>query len=693
MEKVTEFFGSDVFGDAVMKERLPEDVYKAIKKTAREGKSLDSSIADTVAAAMKEWAISKGATHFTHWFQPLTGITAEKHDSFIEPAASGVIMEFSGKELIKGETDGSSFPSGGLRATFEARGYTAWDPSSYAFVKDGSLCIPTAFCSFGGESLDKKTPLLRSMQAIDKAALRLLKLFGHENLKSVYPTVGAEQEYFLIDEKLYACREDLRFCSRTLFGAMPPKSQELSDHYYGVIKTRVSEFMKDLDAELWKKGIYSKTKHNEVAPSQHEMAPVFTTVNIATDHNQLTMEIMKKVAERHGMVCILHEKPFKGVNGSGKHNNWSLTTDKGVNLLNPGKTPSENKQFLLILCALIKAVDMHQDLLRLSVASAGNDHRLGAQEAPPAIISMFIGDDLTEILESVEKSQNYIEKDREQLDTGAVILPHILRDNTDRNRTSPFAFTGNKFEFRMPGATDSIACANTVINTIVADVFEEFADRLTNAEDFEAEVYNLIKETYKEHKRIIFSGDGYSKEWEKEALNRGLLNLKDTVSAFSHYCDAKNIELFARHGIYSETELRSRTMVLVQNYSKVIMIEGKTALSMLKSAILPAYSEYTAALITNANLKKSAGLKATYEKDVAKSLSEISEKIYEKMNQLNLVLERAKAETETFAQATVCRDEVIPLLEGIRALADSAEPLLAEDYQPFPTYKQLLFGI
>ena len=693
MEKVTEFFGCDVFGDAVMKERLPEDVYKAIKKTAREGKSLDSSIADTVAAAMKDWAISKGATHFTHWFQPLTGITAEKHDSFIEPAPTGVIMEFSGKELIKGETDGSSFPSGGLRATFEARGYTAWDPSSYAFVKDGSLCIPTAFCSFGGESLDKKTPLLRSMQAIDKAALRLLKLFGNDNLKSVYPTVGAEQEYFLIDENLYALREDLRFCSRTLFGAMPPKSQELSDHYYGVIKTRVSEFMKDLDVELWKKGIYSKTKHNEVAPSQHEMAPVFTTVNIATDHNQLTMEIMKKVAERHGMVCILHEKPFKGVNGSGKHNNWSLTTDKGVNLLNPGKTPCENKQFLLILCALIKAVDLHQDLLRLSVASAGNDHRLGAQEAPPAIISMFIGDDLTEILESIENSQNYIAKEREQLDTGAAILPHILRDNTDRNRTSPFAFTGNKFEFRMPGASDSIACANTIINTIVADVFEEFAARLEKAEDFESEVYELIKETYKEHKRIIFSGDGYSKEWEEEAEKRGLLNLKDTVSAFSHYCDKQNIELFARHGIYNETELRSRTMVLVQNYSKVVMIEGKTALSMLESAMLPAYSEYTAALINNANLKKSFGLKATYEKDVAKKLSEISEKIYAKMNQLNAVLDKAKAENDTFAQATVCRDEVIPALNEIRALADTAEPLLAEDYQPFPTYKQLLFGI
>ncbi len=693
MEKVTEFFGCDVFGDSAMKERLPEDVYKGLKKTAEEGSELDRSIAGTVANAMKDWAIEKGATHFTHWFQPMTGITAEKHNSFVAPSAEGVIMEFSGKELIKGEADGSSFPSGGLRVTFEARGYTAWDPSSYAFVKDGSLCIPTAFCSFGGESLDKKTPLLRSIQALDKSSLRFLKLFGNKNIKSVYPTVGAEQEYFLVDKELFNKRDDLKFCGRTLFGALPPKAQELSDHYYGVIKPRISAFMKDLDNELWRKGILSKTKHNEAAPAQHEMAPVFTTVSIATDHNQLTMEIMKNVAEKHGMVCLLHEKPFLGVNGSGKHNNWSLCTDEGVNLLNPGKTPSENTQFLLILCAVIKAVDEHQDLLRLSVASAGNDHRLGAHEAPPAIISMFLGDELTAILDSIENGKKYIEKGREKLYIGADILPYIRKDNTDRNRTSPFAFTGNKFEFRMPGSADSISCTNTILNTIVADVFDEFSERLENAKDIEAEAYTLIKETYAKHKRIIFGGDGYSEDWEAEAKNRGLLNLRDTVSALSHYCDEKNLDLFARHKIYSETELRSRTSVLVENYSKVVMIEGKTALSMLNGQILPAFSEYAVALINSAESKTAAGLKNSYEKETAKHLSELSEAIYKEKAALETAIEKALSIKEDFEKAAVCRDEILNSLEVLRKSVDKGEALLAKDYLPYPTYDELLFSI
>ncbi len=693
MEKVTEMFGCDVFSDKEMQKRLPEPIYQVLKKTIEQGTDLDSSIANTVAAAMKEWAIEKGATHFTHWFQPMTGITAEKHDSFITPQGDGVLMEFSGKELIKGEADGSSFPSGGLRATFEARGYTAWDPSSYAFVKDGSLCIPTAFCSYGGESLDKKTPLLRSMRAISQSAYRLIRLFGNDDVNSVYPTVGAEQEYFLIDKRLYEQREDLRFCGRTLFGSMPPKGQELSDHYYGSIKPRISAFMKDLDVELWRKGILAKTEHNEAAPAQHEMAPIFTTVNIATDHNQLTMEIMKNVAERHGMVCLLHEKPFRGVNGSGKHNNWSLSTDRGTNLFNPGKTPSENTQFLLLLCAVIQAVDENQDLLRISIASAGNDHRLGALEAPPAIISMFLGDELTEILDSIESSTVYKEKGRTQMELMNGVLPCIFRDNTDRNRTSPFAFTGNKFEFRMPGSSDSIACTNTILNTIVASVFDRYCDRLDRAEDFEQEVYNLIRESYSAHKRIIFNGDGYSEEWKQEAARRGLLNLPDTVTAFSHYCDEKNVAMFAKYGIFSQTELRSRTAVLVDNYSKTLLIEAKTALSMIRGQILPAFSAYAVTLCQSAACKQSAGLSHSYETETAEKLASLSDELYKGVGELEQKIGMAASLNETFEKAICCRDMLIPALEHLRESVDAGEILLAEDYLPYPSYKDLLFGI
>ncbi len=706
MVNVTEYFGCDVFGDEVMKQRLPEDIYLKLKESGK-GKALDRSIADVVANAMKDWAIEKGATHYTHWFQPMTGITAEKHDSFITPSGDGgIIMEFSGKELIKGETDGSSLPNGGLRVTFEARGYTAWDPTSYAFVKDGSLCIPTAFCSYGGESLDKKTPLLRSMHAINESAVRFINLFGHNDIKTVSPTVGAEQEYFLIDRKLCEARDDLCFCGRTLFGAMPPKGQEMNDHYCGAIRPRVSAFMKDLDCELWKQGILSKTKHNEAAPAQHEMAPLFTTVNIAADHNQLTMEIMKKVAERHGLICLLHEKPFLGVNGSGKHNNWSLSTDTGANLLNPGKTPSENKQFLLILCAVIAAVNRHQDLLRISVASASNDHRLGAHEAPPAIVSMFLGEELENILESIEKSTVYEEKGKEKMDIGAGFLPRISRDNTDRNRTSPFAFTGNKFEFRMLGSSDSIACTNTILNTIVADVFDEFYEKLKDAEDFDTAVYNLIRETYKENKRIVFNGDGYSKEWEEEAERRGLLNYRDSATALSHYADKKNVELFGRHGVYTETELRSRSLALTENYGKVLMIEGKTALSMLRQQILPAFNNYTAVLCENlvkkANASEFFNFSSKRHKSLssddfaaktAAKLSRLSDEIYSGTEQLKKALLSAEEISDAYEKAYYCRDNLLTLLGTIRKSVDEGEAILAEDYLPFPTYRDLLFGV
>ena len=694
MEKVSDYFGCNVFNDTVMKEYLPEDVYKALKKTIEQGKTLDPGIAGIVAQAMKDWAVEKGATHFTHWFQPMTGITAEKHDSFITPTDDGkVLLEFSGKELIKGEADGSSFPTGGLRATFEARGYTAWDPTSYAFVKDGSLCIPTAFYSHGGHALDKKTPLVRSMQALNDASLRLIRLFGNNEAKTVKPTVGAEQEYFLVDKKLYDKREDLRFCGRTLFGAPAPKGQELGDHYYGVIRPRVSAFMKELDKELWMLGIPSKTKHNEVAPAQHEMAPVYTTVNTSTDHNQLTMEILKKVAEKHGLVCLLHEKPFGGLNGSGKHNNWSLCTDNGVNLLNPGKTPSENIQFLLVLTAVIRAVDEHQDLLRLSVATAGNDHRLGGQEAPPAIVSIFLGDELTDILESIESDSKYIEKARERMDFGVKTIPAIKKATTDRNRTSPFAFTGNKFEFRMLGAPMSIAGVNTILNTIVCEVFDDFANRLEKAEDFDSEVHAIIRETYKAHKRIIFNGDGYSKEWQEEAEKRGLINWADTVSALPHYTDKKNVELFEKYHVYSEAELKSRESINIERYIKCLHIEGLTALRMAKEQILPVISKVSADLCLNLSAKEGAGMSAGYERSVAASLSEICDKIYEDCSKLSDAIKDADGNSDILLKAQAYRDNVIPIMNSMRASVDTAETLVDENEWPYPNYCDLLYSV
>lgn len=695
MENVSELFGCDVFGDRAMKEYLSSDVYEKLKMTIKEGKRLDTEVANEVAEAMKKWAIGKGATHFTHWFQPMTGMTAEKHDSFLTPADDGTaIMEFSGKELIKGETDGSSFPSGGLRATFEARGYTAWDPTSYAFVKDGSLCVPTVFCSYGGEALDKKTPLLRSMDVLSKASMRLVKLMGDDDIKNIYATTGAEQEYFLIDKELHDLRPDLIFCGRTLFGAMPPKGQEMNDHYFGVIKPRVSEYMKELDLELWRKGIPSHTKHNEVAPAQHEMAPVFTSCNTATDNNQITMEIMKNVAEKHGLVCLLHEKPFKGVNGSGKHNNWSLQTDKGENLLKPGSTPSENIRFLLILSAVIKAVDVHQDLLRISVASAGNDYRLGGDEAPPVTVSMFIGDYLEEILRSIANSTDFAEPKKAVVNIGAKVLPKILKDNSDRNRTSPFAFTGNKFEFRMLGSSASIACTNVIMNTIVTDVFNEFCDVLEKAEDKKAAALAIIRDTYNNHKRIIFNGDGYSKEWEEEAERRGLLNWKTTADAMPHYTDKKNIELFSKYGIYSETELTSRRNILLDTYGKTTHVEGKTAYSMVKNSILPAVSDFTAKLCSNMNVKREAGMDGLdYEYMTALKLSEITDKLYLLADKLDEDLGKATEITDMKAQSEFYRDFVVADIEEIRALADKAETLTDKEYWPFPSYSDLLFDI
>ena len=603
---VPSIFGSMVFNDQVMKDRLPKDIYKALKRTMEMGKHLDLDVANVVASAMKEWAVENGATHFTHWFQPMTGITAEKHDSFISPEGSGkVIMEFSGKELVKGESDASSFPSGGLRATFEARGYTAWDPSSYAFLKDGSLCIPTAFCSYGGEALDKKTPLLRSMQAIDKQAKRILKLFGQDDVKRVTTTVGAEQEYFLIDKKVWEERPDLIYCGRTLFGCKPPKGQDLEDHYFGAIKPRVSAFMKELDEELWKLGILAKTKHNEVAPAQHELAPIFCTTNLGTDQNQLMMEMMKKIANKHGLVCLLHEKPFASVNGSGKHNNWAMATDKGQNLLEPGDTPSQNAQFLLFLVAVIKAVDEYQDMLRASVATAGNDHRLGAQEAPPAVISIFLGDELAAILDSIENGSFYEEKEHMAMETGAKVLPHFPKDSTDRNRTSPFAFTGNKFEFRMPGASISIGGPNTILNAIVAEALDQFATELEGAEDFDSACKALIKKNITEHKRILFNGNGYDDAWIDEAKKRGLSNLKSAVDALPCFIEEKNIQVLEKHGVYTRKELESRYEILLENYYKVINIEALTMISMVKKGIMSSIVKYEEHLAGLLNLKKS----------------------------------------------------------------------------------------
>lgn len=693
---VPEIFGSMVFNDAIMRDKLPKDIYKSLKKTIQDGKDLDITVANVVAIAMKDWAIEKGATHYTHWFQPMTGITAEKHDSFISPQNDGrVIMEFSGKELIKGEPDASSFPSGGLRATFEARGYTAWDPTSYAFVKDGVLCIPTAFCSYGGEALDKKTPLLRSMEALGEQAVRVLRLFGNTDAKRVITTVGPEQEYFLVDKDLYEQRKDLVYCGRTLFGAMAPKGQEMEDHYFGAIKPRISAFMKELNEELWKLGILAKTEHNEVSPAQHELAPIFSTTNIATDHNQITMEIMKNVAKKHNLVCLLHEKPFKGVNGSGKHNNWSLTTDTGVNLLEPGKSPYENAQFLLFLSAVIKAVDEYQDLMRVSVASAENDHRLGANEAPPAIISMFLGDDLEAILEAIESGKPYNGSGAEKMEIGVHVLPSFPKDTTDRNRTSPFAFTGNKFEFRSLGSSQSISGPNIILNTIVAEELKQFADELEGAEDFTEKLNELIKKTIKEHKRIIFNGDGYSDEWKAEAEKRGLLNLKTTVDALPTFLAPKNVELFTKHKIFTEKEMESRYEILLETYSKVINIEGLTMVDMAKKQILPAVNSYIGDLASTAKKKLAVteGLSCKMEKDLLEKLSVLEDSAYDKANKLAALLEEGGKISDGLAQATFYKDQILPAMEELRSDCDALEVDTAESSWPFPQYGDLLFHI
>jgi len=696
MSSVTEIFGSNVFNDTVMKERLPKGTYTAMQKTIKDGKLLDIEIATVVANAMKDWAIEKGATHFTHWFQPMTGVTAEKHDSFISPTSDGkVIMEFSGKELVRGEPDASSFPSGGLRATFEARGYTAWDPTSYAFLKDKTLCIPTAFCSYGGEALDKKTPLLRSMQAINEQALRVLKLFGNEDITSVKTTVGPEQEYFLIDKDLYDKRCDLIYTGRTLFGARPPKGQELEDHYFGSIKPRVQEFMAELNEELWKLGILAKTEHNEVAPSQHELAPIFSTTNIAADHNQLTMEIMQKVAKRHGLVCLLHEKPFAGVNGSGKHNNWSISTNTGVNLLEPGDTPHDNAQFVLFLCAVIKAVDDYQDLLRVSVATAANDHRLGANEAPPAVISVFLGDELTEILTAIEGGKDYKDRVKEQMTIGVDVLPHFPKDTTDRNRTSPFAFTGNKFEFRMPGSSLSISGPNFVLNTAVAEELKQFADELETAEDFTAALNKLVKKVIGEHKRIVFNGNGYDDAWIEEALKRGLLNLKTTPDALPYFTSEKSIALFTSHKVLSEAEIRSRYEIVLENYSKIINIEALTMLDMAKRDIMPAVSAYSKALSETANSKKEflPNADCTYEAETLKTISLTAASMYAKTTELEKALIDSREISDVTELAIFFKDKIVPAMSELRISADELETLTAKSYWPYPSYGELLFGV
>ena len=697
MSTVSDYFGSLVFDDRVMKAMLSADVYQSLKKTIDEGASLNNDVANAVAAAMKDWAVEHGATHFTHWFQPLTGITAEKHDSFITPASDGrVIMEFSGKELIKGEPDASSFPSGGLRATFEARGYTAWDPTSYAFIKDKTLCIPTAFCSYGGEALDKKTPLLRSMQALNKQALRILRLFGNTDVKCVRTSVGPEQEYFLVDKALYEQRKDLVFCGRTLFGAKAPKGQEMDDHYFGVIKPRVAAYMADLNEELWKLGILAKTEHNEVAPSQHELAPIYTTTNIATDHNQLTMEIMQKVAARHGLVCLLHEKPFAGVNGSGKHNNWSMATDTGVNLLTPGETPYENAQFLLFLCAVIKAVDDYQDLLRVSVATAGNDHRLGANEAPPAVVSMFLGDELTAVLDAIENDAPYSGSEKTTMKLGVHVLPKFTRDTTDRNRTSPFAFTGNKFEFRMLGSSNSIACANIMLNAAVAESLKIYADRLENVDDFETALHDMIKKTIKDHKRIIFNGNGYDDAWIKEATEkRGLLNLRTTPDAMPAMIADKNVKMLTAHKIFSPAELHSRYEILLENYSKTVNIEALTMVDMARKEILPAVEGYTKSLAETLAAKKAAvaGLPCKYETATIAKLSELSDEIADATADLDGEIAKFQAIEDVTEAANDIRDVILGKMDALRAVCDEAETITAKEFWPFPTYSDLLFSV
>ena len=697
MSNIPEIFGSMVFNTTVMKERLPKATFKELQKTIVDGKPLELEVANVVANAMKDWAIEKGATHYTHWFQPMTGITAEKHDSFIAPNGDdSVIMEFSGKELIKGEPDASSFPSGGLRATFEARGYTAWDPTSFAFIKDGTLCIPTAFCSYTGEALDKKTPLLRSMEVIDKQAIRILRLFGNTAAKHVITTVGPEQEYFLVDKKYFDERKDLIYTGRTLFGAPAPKGQELEDHYFGTIKPRVVAYMKDLDEELWKLGVLAKTKHNEVAPAQHELAPIFSTTNIATDHNQLTMEIMKKVAAKHGLVCLLHEKPFAGVNGSGKHNNWSLTTDLGENLLNPTSKPHENKQFLIFLSAVIKAVADYQDLMRICVASAGNDHRLGANEAPPAIVSMFIGDELDAVLDAIANDKEYVKDKAKYIDSGTHSLPDLKKDTTDRNRTSPFAFTGNKFEFRMLGSTFSIAGPNTVLNTIVASSLDEFATRLESAKDVDKEAMAIVKETVKKYKdTIIFNGNNYSDEWVEEAKKRGLLNLKSTPEALPYLVSKLNVDLFTKYGVYTEVELNSRCEILLENYSKVINIEALTMLDMAKKAILPAVIEFANTLAQTVNAKKavSADINCEAEEALLKRISALSASMYKKIDELDAKVCAAKDTEEAEALAMYYKESVIPAMSELRVAADELETIVDQKYWPFPTYGKLLFGV
>ena len=696
MKSVPEYFGCMVFDDKAMKSRLPKETYKAMKKTIQDGKRLDIAVANVVANAMKDWAVENGATHFTHWFQPMTGITAEKHDSFISPCKDGsVIMEFSGKELVRGEPDASSFPSGGLRATFEARGYTAWDPTSYAFIKEGVLCIPTAFCSYGGEALDMKTPLLRSMEAISKQAVRILKLFGQDDVTSVKTTVGPEQEYFLVDRDLYNKRKDLIYTGRTLFGAKSPKGQELDDHYFGTIKPRVAAFMKDLNEELWKLGILAKTEHNEVAPAQHELAPIFTTTNIATDHNQITMEIMQKVAKKHNMICLLHEKPFAGVNGSGKHNNWSISTNKGINLLEPGDTPNENAQFLLFLCAVIKAVDDYQDLLRISVATAGNDHRLGANEAPPAVVSMFLGDEINDILESIENDTAYDAKEKVQMKIGVHVLPKFPKDTTDRNRTSPFAFTGNKFEFRMLGSASSVASANIVLNTAVAESLKSYADRLEGVDNFEEALHALIKKTIKDHKRIIFNGNGYDDEWIKEAESRGLLNLKTTPDALPYLTSEKNVKLFEEHKVFTKAEIEARQEIFYENYCKTINIEALTMIDMVNKDILPAVSKYVGKLSETAATKKScfAGADCTYEEKTATKLSALSGSIYSKVTDLENSFIDLKNAGNVVEEAEMFKSVIIPKMQELRAVTDEAECITSAEYWPYPSYGELLFGV
>ena len=695
MKKVPDFFGSMVFNDTVMQSRLPKDTYRALKKAIAQGTHLELDVANIVANAMKDWAIEKGATHFTHWFQPMTGITAEKHDSFIAPDRDGrIIMEFSGKELVRGEPDASSFPSGGLRATFEARGYTIWDTSSYAFIKDGTLYIPTAFCSYSGEALDKKTPLLRSMEAINKQALRIIRLFGNTSVKRITTTVGAEQEYFLIDKEVYLKRPDLVYTGRTLFGARPPKGQEMEDHYFVSLKPRVSAFMRELEEELWKLGVLAKTKHNEVAPAQHELAPIFTTVNIATDHNQLTMELMKSVANRHGLACLLHEKPFAGVNGSGKHINWSICTDKGTNLLEPGETPHENMQFLLFLTAVIKAVDEYQDLLRVSVANAGNDHRLGANEAPPAIVSMFLGDELTEILEAIETGTVYHGKQKNQMEIGATVLPRFPKDITDRNRTSPFAFTGNKFEFRMLGSAFSIAGPNIVLNTIVAEVLREFADTLENAEDFNDDLAALIKKTIREHKRIIFNGNNYSEQWVREAEKRGLSNLKNTVEALPAFVAQKSIDVFTRHNVLTETEIRSRYEILLENYCKTLRIEALTMVDMVKKEIIPACISYQNELLQLLRGKKSCGdYDFCLEQHYLERISKLSACLLKNLDALENAVLKTKDESDALTQAGFYRDHVLGAMSELRLVVDELETIVPKKYWPLPTYSEMLYSV